>query len=216
MNGKRSSGLCHSKSHVVHVVRFVGLLLAPVGSGKGKDFGWYSTRHIAGTSIYHTVHKKTFLQFYRYSVCKSSHTLNEIQGRSIFVCTSWDRKYENLNTHLFEASEPPEPWSGVLDATRQPSECAGYCPVRDMVVGQDDCLYLKVFTKDLNKDARKAVLVFFHGGYYYFGSSDTSYFGPDYLIEHEIVLVLVDFRIGPFGWYPIIQPSSDQLQMGSF
>jgi carboxylesterase type B len=45
----------------------------------------------------------------------------------------------------------------------------------------------------------EAVMVFFHGGGFGFGSGNTELFGPDYLLEAGVVFVSVNYRLGPLG-----------------
>lgn len=102
---------------------------------------------------------------------------------------------------MFQMAEPPEPWSGVYDATQTRSECVFFCMMRGRIVGDDDCLYVNVYSPDLTKDARKAVMVFIHGGGFNAGSSDRSMFGPDYLVENDVIVVTFNHRLGAIGWY---------------
>jgi carboxylesterase type B len=40
-------------------------------------------------------------------------------------------------------------------------------------------------------------MVFIHGGGFFFGSSNL--YGPTYIMEEEVVLVSMNYRLGPFG-----------------
>lgn len=44
-------------------------------------------------------------------------------------------------------------------------------------------------------------MVWIHGGAYYMGSGngDTDRFGPDYMLDRDIVLVTINYRLGPLG-----------------
>ena len=57
------------------------------------------------------------------------------------------------------------------------------------VVGSEDCLYLSVFTPDLERGAGRPVLVFLHGGAFIFGG--TTHMTGEYLLEHDMVFVTV-------------------------
>lgn len=71
--------------------------------------------------------------------------------------------------------------------------------VRRELVGDDDCLFINVYTPDLNKDAKRAVMVWFHPGGFNAGSGDDDLFGPDFLIEKDVILVTMNFRLGAVG-----------------
>lgn len=47
----------------------------------------------------------------------------------------------------------------------------------------------------------KAVMVWFHGGGFSFGSGSTTVYGPQFLMDKNVVLVTVNYRLGPFGKY---------------
>lgn len=42
------------------------------------------------------------------------------------------------------------------------------------------------------------VMVFFHGGGWECGSGISAFYGPDYLLEHDIVYVGANFRLGMY------------------
>lgn len=44
------------------------------------------------------------------------------------------------------------------------------------------------------------VMVWLHGGGYSFGSGNTFLYGPDYLVAENIVLVTLNYRLGPLGF----------------
>lgn len=54
--------------------------------------------------------------------------------------------------------------------------------------------------KEKTKKALKPVMVFFHGGGWQCGSGIKDFYGPDYLLEHDIVYVAGNFRVGPLGF----------------
>lgn len=43
-------------------------------------------------------------------------------------------------------------------------------------------------------------MVWIYGGGFLIGAPDFAYFGPDYFVEENIVLVQFSYRLGPFGW----------------
>nr|QCC89027.1 carboxylesterase 12 [Meteorus pulchricornis] len=100
----------------------------------------------------------------------------------------------------FKDSEPHGPWSGVRDATKFGGRCAQVDWLTRDFTGGDDCLYLNIYTTTLNPPVPKAVMVYIHGGGFVFGSGDDDMYGPDYLIEKDIVLVTLNYRLGIFGF----------------
>ena len=62
----------------------------------------------------------------------------------------------------------------------------------------EDCLMLNVFTPAEKSDQLKPVMVWMHGGAFVFGSG--SNYGPVNLLIHDIIIVTVNYRLGPLGF----------------
>nr|ATU82449.1 venom carboxylesterase [Lethocerus distinctifemur] len=92
---------------------------------------------------------------------------------------------------------PLEPWNGIADATKDGSICPQ--PGGDYFgPSSEDCLILNVYTKQL--DGNKPVIVFIHPGGFFSATSRSDWSGPDYLLDQDIVLVTVHYRLGPLGF----------------
>lgn len=87
----------------------------------------------------------------------------------------------------------------MLDATNHRQTCVFFCMMRQGIVGDEDCLYLNVYTPDVNKDAKRAVMVFIHPGGFNAGSGDDDVYGPDFLVEQDVVVVTFNSRLGAPG-----------------
>lgn len=42
-------------------------------------------------------------------------------------------------------------------------------------------------------------MVWIHGGGFFFGSGDSDYFGPDFLLDKDVILVTFNYRLGALG-----------------
>jgi carboxylesterase type B len=63
----------------------------------------------------------------------------------------------------------------------------------------EDCLKLNVYTANTN--GKKPVLVFIHGGSFFMGSGSYDYHaGPENLMDHDVVFVAINYRLGLFGF----------------
>ena len=71
------------------------------------------------------------------------------------------------------------------------------------IEGAEDCLFLNVYTASLPKDGDNPalpVMVWIHGGGLVTGSGDFDLHGPDYIMDQPVVLVTINYRLGPFGF----------------
>lgn len=97
----------------------------------------------------------------------------------------------------FRNPVPHPGWSDVLDARKHGSSCVqpgtllGYS-------GSEDCLFLNVYSPNLS--GKRAVMVFIHGGSFTGGDGSTSYYGPEPLINEDVVLVTINYRLGLLGF----------------
>jgi len=97
---------------------------------------------------------------------------------------------------------PPVPL-GRHDGLKEAKVNGHVCPQHmyykpDIWIGAEDCLWLSVFTRDLVLKKKRPVLVWFHGGNFVRGSAAD--YEPDYLLDEEMVLVTVNYRLGLFGF----------------
>lgn len=110
----------------------------------------------------------------------------------------------------------PDSWEGVRDASDYGPSCpqlvvgeggfrdaiasalGGELPEPETLEYDEDCLFLNVYTPNLDNTANLPVLFWVHGGAHRFGSS-SSYPGEK-LAEKGVVLVTINYRLGPLGF----------------
>ena len=100
----------------------------------------------------------------------------------------------------WKAPRAVEPWTETLQAL----EFGSQCPQSGLGVGppagSEDCLYLNVWAP-VNTDDKRPVMYFIHGGGNHIGEAATPiYHGARYAREHDVVVVTINYRLGPFGW----------------
>ncbi|KAK6622889.1 hypothetical protein RUM43_008740 [Polyplax serrata] len=108
----------------------------------------------------------------------------------------------------FRDPVPVGSWEGVYNATFQRPGCMqGSFDNNGGTddVFSEDCLYLNVYTPNVkyledDKTPLKAVMVFIHGGAFIMGSSSERETAPDFLVEQDVVLVTLNYRLGAFGF----------------
>ncbi|XP_055537412.1 esterase B1-like [Wyeomyia smithii] len=106
----------------------------------------------------------------------------------------------------FEDAQPPTPWKDPLDCTVQGPGCYQYSKLLDKIIGSEDSLHMNVFTKNLGKEHLLPVLLYIHGGAFMRGSSGVEMYGPDYLIQKNVVFVSFNYRIGALGFISFNTP----------
>jgi len=115
----------------------------------------------------------------------------------------------------WKAPENPDPWHGVRDATSPAKMCTQLLTteewIRTGVVDPDsseDCLYLDIYRPErpTYQHEKLPVYVWIHGGSNNFGSA-RQYDGSTLAPRSEVVVVVVQYRLGPLGWlyHPAIQ-----------
>ncbi|XP_076231555.1 esterase E4-like [Calliopsis andreniformis] len=99
----------------------------------------------------------------------------------------------------FQPPVPAQDWQNVFDA----SEEGPSCPQRTGKLMSEDCLRLNVYTTKLpsrNENVSRPVMVFIHPGGFYGFSGQSSLFGPEYIMDKDIVLITINYRLGALGF----------------
>ncbi|XP_026477127.1 carboxylesterase 4A-like [Ctenocephalides felis] len=102
----------------------------------------------------------------------------------------------------FMPPREPDSWTEVRDALAHGSHCPGKTIVSTGINEDEDCLFLNVYTPSLpgNSNSFKPVMFFIHGGAFVGGSGDSFYYGPDYFVNENVVLVTINYRLGALGF----------------
>nr|CAD7569982.1 unnamed protein product [Timema californicum] len=101
----------------------------------------------------------------------------------------------------FKAPQPADPWEGVKDATKEGAEAPQIDFMNKKYTGNEDCLFINVYTLQWPPKSLKPVLFSIHGGGFILGSGNTNMYGPDYLVEEDIIVVTFNYRLGALGKY---------------
>lgn len=118
--------------------------------------------------------------------------------------------------------QPVLPWTGVRDAGVSAPPCSqapdGWNLI-EAAASRENCLYLDVWTPEWPAKTKRPVMVWIHGGGNTggAGASDPLYTGTE-LVRHGVVLVIVDHRLGVFGFlaHPELTRESPHHASGNY
>lgn len=108
----------------------------------------------------------------------------------------------------WRAPQAPEAWSAPRDTTRFGAVCPQFASRLSVVeadpgtfIGKEDCLSLNVFApRGADERAALPVMVFIHGGGNTIGSA-RPYDAAHFAQEQGVVIVTLNYRLGPLGWF---------------
>lgn len=116
------------------------------------------------------------------------------------------------------APRPAPAWPGVRNVLLPGEPCiqfgsplGGVGPAGSQQ-GSEDCLYLNVYAPKLDADARAGarlpVMVWIHGGGNTIGAA-SFYEGGVLAARENVLVVMINYRLGPFGWFALPEGSTD-------
>ena len=73
-----------------------------------------------------------------------------------------------------------------------------------------DCLSLNIASKNIN--GNMPVMIWIHGGAYISGSANSAIYTLDSLPRHDVVLITINYRLGPFGFLKLDEVSNGQIR----
>ncbi|XP_039310191.1 esterase E4 [Solenopsis invicta] len=99
----------------------------------------------------------------------------------------------------FKDPVPAEPWSGDRDASKHGNIAVQINMFTREIEGDEDCLYLNVYTTKIDSEKRP-VMVWVHGGGFFLGSGNADFYGPDFIVKKDVVLVTINYRLDALGF----------------
>ncbi|MDH4366978.1 MAG: carboxylesterase family protein, partial [Dehalococcoidia bacterium] len=126
-----------------------------------------------------------------------------------------------VNELRWKAPQDPEPWYGVLEAAEDPERCLQPAMSRTWHslgynVGSEDCLYLNIW-RPQTEETDLPVYFWIHGGSNNFGGC-ADYDGAGIASRSNMVVVVIQYRLGPFGWFnhPALYDGDPEGDSGNF
>jgi para-nitrobenzyl esterase len=92
----------------------------------------------------------------------------------------------------------PRRWKGIRETATYADMCPQY--LEGTIVGSEDCLYLNVWRPDTS-ETDLPIYFWIHGGGNSTGSTVDWYDGAKLAREGNLVVVTIQYRLGPLGWF---------------
>lgn len=114
----------------------------------------------------------------------------------------------------------PKSWNDTLIADKFGPECpqiaVSIFRKQEGVEDKEDCLYLNVWTKDLN--GKKPVIFWIHGGGFEIGAGSWPRYDGTNLALKDAVVVTFNYRLGPFGFlaHPLLSEEAPYGASGNY
>ncbi|XP_047106426.1 esterase SG1-like [Schistocerca piceifrons] len=124
--------------------------------------------------------------------------LNTTTGNPVYTFKGIPYAEPPVGSLRFQPPVPVSSWTEEKDALQTPNRCIQMDGLGN-IKGDEDCLYLNVFSPELPSDTSvpRPVLVLIHVGCFRTGYAQQRYL--DYYIDHGIVVVSIQYRLGALG-----------------
>nr|XP_062131801.1 esterase B1 [Drosophila sulfurigaster albostrigata] len=89
-----------------------------------------------------------------------------------------------------------------LDCSKERDVSHQRDPFSQEVIGSENCLFLNVYAPKSSSQSKTPlpVMVWIHGGGFWFGSGNSDYTFPAQLMQEEIIVVKLNYRLGALGF----------------
>ena len=153
------------------------------------------------------------------SVLTTTGLSNAIKGDGVYVWKNIPYAKPPVGDLRWKAPQEIPSTNKVLSGKgsgciQEPSRYAGL--EGEGVVGSEDCLYLDIYQPEKNSNDKLPVMFWIHGGGNTTGTKD--YYNFSKLSASKgIVVVVINYRLGPLGWFrhPAIQSLQDGIDKSS-
>jgi len=136
-----------------------------------------------------------------------------VDGLSVWVDEFLGIPYADapIENRRFRPPEPHPKWEFPRYAYYYPDECAQLSVYDPPYAGSEDCLFLNVW-RPLNTPpgAKLPIYFYIHGGGYVYGRADTTFDGAYLAAAHNIIVVVVQYRLDVFGFMALDALSAEQ------
>ncbi|XP_035450352.2 bile salt-activated lipase [Spodoptera frugiperda] len=107
----------------------------------------------------------------------------------------------------FGPATPHPAFNSIFEAYDDSAICPQIEEFNNTVVGTLDCLHVNIYAPN-SADSRNRlpVAVWIYGGGFSIGFSGRYLYGPRYFVDQDIILVTLNYRLGPYGFMSLNTP----------
>ncbi len=128
----------------------------------------------------------------------------------------------------WKAPQPIQPWQGVLTCKQfgpspiQNTPKPFYCWTEEFIAKpeplSEDCLYLNIWTPQLEPEKKLPVFVWIYGGGFNSGSANCAIYDGQEMAKQGVVFVSLNYRVGVFGFmaHPELSRESGNDASGNY
>ncbi|XP_043275530.1 juvenile hormone esterase-like [Venturia canescens] len=127
-------------------------------------------------------------------------TLTSRGGRNFTAFRGIPYAQPPINKLRFKNPVPADSWNGTFVADEEGNRCPQLNVSSGEAFGNEDCLYLNVYTPKTNPVTLYPTIVYIHGGAFTRGHGGADYVGPQYIMDKDIVFVSMNYRLGALGF----------------
>lgn len=148
-----------------------------------------------------------------------------VQNQDIWIFKGIPYAAPPVGDLRWRAPQPVASWTEPRACSEYGPSCpqsgsAGPFSLESLSVGQtsEDCLYLNVWTPAESPDDGLPVMVWIHGGAFETGSGSMGVYDGRDLAARGVVVVTINYRLGPFGFlaHPALSAESEQGASGNY
>lgn len=107
----------------------------------------------------------------------------------------------------FRDPQPSDKWTEPLDASQEAPSFCYFNPQQSLKGGKEDAGVLNVYVPVNSSHNLLPVMIYIHGGGFQMGSCRTDVYGPDFFMQKDVVLVVINYRLGPLGFLSLDDPA---------
>jgi para-nitrobenzyl esterase len=149
-------------------------------------------------------------------------THEEVAGQQIWTFKGIPYAAPPVGDLRWRAPRPVKAW----EAPRVCTQFGPVCPQPSMIEGfslsagatSEDCLYLNVWSPAASNRQQLPVMVWIHGGSFETGSGSMDVYNGRYLAAEGVVVVTINYRLGPLGFlsHPVLSAEAESGVSGNY